>query len=343
MECVKLCIQLTGWISQTVFIASNLVLFVLSLTGNSLVMYLVWTKSALRSPTYFLLSFLALSDVFTSLFGQLSYCISVTILNDISCTTEKMIGFFSASSCTCSLLLLSLIARDRYLHVSKQQDYPNHTSIRFSIIAPIISYLLGMLIASLFTFDVRAIRISSTFAFSIFGTSSFIYICIKARQINRIVVDHSKHMQASCLSRSTLQENISIRYNNIEKAVNRSIFSVIILFFVSWTPVIVLMAIFSVHIFFNKPISDGYRIALAWGSTVSYFNGAFNPIIYGYRCDAIGQQIRRIMRKVTGSKNRVVSSSSQVETLDINVNAPKENPTNQRLKSSNQSTAFHYK
>ena len=326
MTCVKLCIQLTGWISQTIFLTINSALFILSLTGNSLVIYLVWTKPTLRSPTYFLMSFLALSDLLTSLFGQLSYSIAVTLFNDISCATDKAIAFFHLSSSSSSLLLLSLIARDRYLHVSKRQDYSHYTSIRFSIIASIFCYLLGVLVASLFTFDDMTIRISSTFTFAILGTSSFTFICIKARQINRIIVNHIKRMQATCPARSILQENISIRSDNIEKAVNRSIFSVIILFFVSWTPVIILMIIFTVHIFFNKPISDRYRIALVWASTVLYLNGALNPIIYSYRCDAIGQQIRRIIAKVNGRKNRVVCSSPQVETLDIDIRAHKENP-----------------
>ena len=321
MACFRLSVQLTGWVSQTIFLTINTVLFLFSLTGNSLVMYLVWTKSALRSPTYFLMSFLALSDLLTSLFGQLSYSISITLLNNISCNLDKEIGFFNVSSCTCSLLLLSLIARDRYLHVSKKQDYSNHTSIKFSIIASILSYLLGMLVASLFTLDVRALKISSPFAFAILGTSSFTFICIKARQINRIVADHSKHMQASHPARSILQENISTRYKNVEKAVNRSIFSVIILFFVSWTPVIILMIIFTINGFLKKPISDGYRIALAWGLTVSYLNGALNPIIYGYRCDAIGRHIRRIITKVIRRRDRVIPVSVQGESADIDFSA----------------------
>ena len=321
MACIKLTMQLTDWISQAIFITINSALFMFSLTGNSLVMYLVWTKSALRSPTYFLMSFLALSDLLTSLFGQLSYSIAVTLFKDISCATEKAIGFFNVSSCTCSLLLLSLIARDRYLHVSKQQDYSTHTSIRFAITAPIISYLIGMLIASLFTLDVTAIRLSSPFAFSILGTSSFIFICVKARQINRIVLDHNNHMQVTYPAMSILQQSVYVRYKNFEKAVNRSIFSVIILFFVSWTPVIILMIIFTVHNFLNKPISDRYRIALAWGSTASYLNGAFNPIIYGYRCDAIGREIRRIISKAIGKRNRVVSFTAHVEIREIGMSA----------------------
>ena len=319
MTCFKFGIQLTGWVSQTIFIASNLVLFILSITGNSLVMYLVWTKSALRSPTYFLMSFLALSDLFTSLFGQLSYCISTIFFKDVPCAVDKAIGFVNFTSCTCSLLLLSLIARDRYLHVSKKQDYSSHTSIKFSIIASILCYLLGMIIASLSTFDEMAIKISSPFAFAILGTSSFTFICIKARQINRIVFDHNQHMQVTCRASSMLEENATNRRKNFEKAVNRSIFSVIILFFVSWIPVIILMITITVQNFLNKPISDDYRVALAWGSTVSYFNGAFNPIIYGYRCDAIGRQIRKIIKKVTGRKNRVSPTAMQLEVRGIDI------------------------
>ena len=334
MTCFKFTIQLVGWISQAIFLTINSALFILSITGNSLVMYLVWTKSTLRSPTYFLMSFLALSDLFTSLFGQLSYCISTAFFKDVSCDVDKGIAFVNASSCACSLLLLSLIARDRYLHVSKQQDYSSHTSIKFSIIASILCYLLGMIVASLFTFDNMAIKISSTFAFATLGASSFTFICIKARQIKRIVYDHNQNMQATCRANSVLTENTSARCRDFEKAVNRSIFSVIILFFVSWTPVITLMFIITVHNFLNKPIADGYRIAFAWGSTVSYFNGAFNPIIYAYRCDVIGRQIRRMIKKVIGKSDRVFPASTQVDAIDVDISTHNKRPNHTQLTNS---------
>ena len=334
MTCFKFSIQIVGWISQTIFLTINSALFILSITGNSLVMYLVWTKPVLRSPTYFLMSFLALSDLLTSLFGQLSYCISSTFFKDISCNKDKGIAFVNASSCTCSLLLLSLIARDRYLHVSKQQDYSNYTSIRFSIIASILCYLLGMIVASLFTFDDMAIKISSTFAFATLGAFSFTFICLKARQIKRIVYDHNQNMQATSRANSILNENASARCRQFEKAVNRSIFSVIILFFVSWTPVITLMMIITVHNFLNEPIPDRYRLAFAWGSTVSYFNGALNPIIYGYRCDAIGRHIRRILRKAIGRKDRVVPASSRVDAVDIDISTLNRKPHQTQLTTS---------
>ena len=311
MACFKFVIYLNGWVSQAFFITSNSVLFISSVIGNSLVIHLVWRKAALRSPTYLLLSFLAFSDLSTSLFGQTSYCISLTILKDLPCNLVRAIAFMNVANCASSLLLLSLIARDRHLRVSKRQGYLDYTSNRFAITASIACYLLGMMVASLFTINNRIIQISSTFAFAVIGTSSFIFICLKSRKITIIVRDHIKQMKAMHQNVSAAEQIALTRSFKIEKSVNKSIFSVIILFFVSWTPVIILMTIFTAYHVLNEPIPDGYRIAFVWGSTVGYLNGALNHIIYSYRCDAIGREIRRMVRKVT--RGHVVAPSTSQE------------------------------
>ena len=313
MACFKFVIYLDSWVAQAFFIATNSILFISSVIGNSLVIYLVWRKATLRSPTYLLLSFLAMSDLLMSLFGQSSYCISLTILKDLPCNLVGAIAFMNVTNCASSQFLLSLIARDRYLRVSKRQSYLDHTSNRFAIIASIASYLVGMMVASLFTFHNRIIQISSTFAFAAIGNSSFIFICLKSRQITRIVKDHVKQMQANRQNTSASEHIALTRSFNMEKSVNKSIFSVIILFFVSWTPVVVLMAIFTGHHIINEPIPDGYRIAFVWGSTISYLNGALNHVIYSYRSDAIGREIRRVVAKLL-RRNRVSPFTSEQET-----------------------------
>ena len=310
MACFKFVIYLKGWVSQVFFITSNSILFISSVIGNSLVIYLIWRKAALRSPTYLLLSFLALADLLTSLFGQTSYCISLTILKDLPCSLVRAIAFMNVANCASSLLLLSLIARDRYLRVSKRQGYLNYTSNRFAVTASIACYLLGMMVASLFTFNDRIVQIGSTFAFAVIGTSSFIFICLKSRKITRIVQDHIKQMKAMQQNASAAEQIALMRSFKVEKSVNKSIFSVIILFFVSWTPIVILMAIFTVYHILNEPIADEYRIAFVWGSTVGYLNGALNHVIYSYRCDAIGREIRRIVGKVT-RVNVVAPSTNQ--------------------------------
>ena len=299
MACFSLATQLTGWASQITFIVVNLMLFICSVIGNSLVVYLVWSKAALRSPTYLLMSFLAGSDFLTSLVGQSMYCVSVIIpKEDLTCSMVKALIFVNVANCTSSLLLLSLIARDRYLHVSKRQSYRNYTSNRFAITASIACYLIGMIVALLFTFDARFMKILGAVAFAVLGTSSFIAICLKSRQILKIVKNHIREMEANRQNTSALERIAYMQSFKMEKSVNRSIFSITILFFVSWIPVIVLMAAFAVLNILSEPITEEYRITFVWGSAAVYFNGAFNHVIYSYRCDAIGREIRRTVARI---------------------------------------------
>ena len=313
MDCFSLATQLTGWVSQAIFITVNLILFICSVIGNSLVVYLVWSKAALKSPTYLLMSFLAASDFITSLVGQSMYCVSVIIpKEDLSCVIVKALIFVNVANCTSSVLLLSLIARDRYLHVSKRQSYLDHTSNRFAIIAATACHLTGMINALLFTFDARVMKISGAVTFAVIGSSSFIVICLKSRQIMKIVKDHIRQMEANRPDTSALEHIAYMQSFKMEKSVNRSIFSIIILFFVSWTPVVILMAVFSALNFVNEPIMDEYRIAFVWGSAAVYFNGAFNNVIYSYRCDAIGREIRRVVAKIVRRANIFQSYNQQV-------------------------------
>ena len=310
MACFKYGIHLTGWVSQAIFITGNSILFTLSVIGNSLVIYLVWGKTQLRSPTCLLMSFLAMSDLLMSLFGQLSFVISIAVVKGISCTMDKALAFMHVTSCISSLLLLSLIARDRYLHVAKQQRYLDCTSNRFAITASIACYLFGMMVAAMFLFDDRTVRLLSPIAIAVIGNSSFTFICLKSRKIIRIIQDHNKQMELNC--RDAIDKTAAARSKTFERSVNKSIFSIIAVFFASWTPIIVVMTIYTVHNFLNRPIADGYRIAFSWSTFISYLNGALNPIIYSYRCDAIGREIRRIVKKIT-RKRSTAPSTMQLE------------------------------
>ena len=227
----------------------------------------------------------------------------------------KALLFFNVASCTSSVLLLSLIARDRHLHVSKGRRYLSHTSSRFAITASIACHLLGMIVGFLFAFDTRIMKISGAVAFVVLGTSSFIVICLKSMQIIRRVKDHIRQMEANRQNTSAVERIAYMRSCEMEKSVNRSIFSIIILFFVSWTPVIIFMIVFAAFSIQNEPIANEYRIAFVWGSTGIYLNGALNHVIYSYRCDAIGREIRRTVAKIVRRAD-VVPSSIQQEVIE---------------------------
>ena len=318
MACFSLTIQLNSKATQAIFIAVNSVLFTFSVIGNSTVIYLVWSKAALRLPTYLLMSFLALSDLLTSLFGQLLFVISLIISkDDLSCFLNKASTFMNVANCTSSLLLLSLIARDRYLFLSTPRRYFEHTSNRFAAAASIASNLFGMIVASLITLDERNMKISGTIAFAVLVVSSFTFICLKSTQIKTIVKDHIRHMETNFQNTTELERIADKRSFTIEKSVNRSIFSIIILFFVSWTPIFVLAIILAVKRIQNASITYGYRVAFNWALTAVYLNSALNHLMYSYRCDAIGLEIRRTVAKVT-RQARTAPSSIQQKALEKN-------------------------
>ena len=209
---------------------------------------------------------------------------------------EKVLAFMHASSVTSSLLLLASIALDRHLHASKRQCYLNYTSNRFAITASISVYLFGMTMAVMRFFQNRAIQILGLISSVVIGKFSFTFICLKSKKIVRIVQNHLKQMELNC--RGVLDQAAYSRAKTLERSVNRSVFSIIIVFFAAWTSILIVLTIFAVHIFLNKPIEDDYRIATSWTAIPSYLNGALNSIIYSYRCDAIGREIRRIVGRI---------------------------------------------
>ena len=92
MACIKFLMYLNDLASRVIFIMCNSILFVPSVIGNSLVIYFVWRKVALRSPAYLMMPFLALSNLSTSLFSQTSYCLLFIILKDLPCNLFRAIA-----------------------------------------------------------------------------------------------------------------------------------------------------------------------------------------------------------------------------------------------------------
>ena len=171
-----------------------------------------------------------------------------------------------------------------------------------------------MVIASLFTFDSRIMRISSTFTFALNIISSFTFICLKSTQIARIVKDHIKQMEAKRQNTSVSEQVTLIRSGNIKKSVNKSISPSLFYVSKSWILDFILMVIYIMHFILNEPIADGYRIAFLWRSTISYLNGALNHVIYAYRCEATGRGSCKIVTEVF-IRNSIASSATEREAL----------------------------
>lgn len=131
-QSVMTCLPYYIGISQPVnivFFLVNILCSLVSIIGNSLTTFVVATRSHLQMPRNLLLAALSVTDLFAGLVAQPIFGTYLSFFhNTNSCMLEKAIVFMSASSCASSLLLLCVIARDRYLHVAKGLQYNQHTS-----------------------------------------------------------------------------------------------------------------------------------------------------------------------------------------------------------------------
>ena len=74
------------------------------------------------------------------------------------------------------------------------------------------------------------------------------------------------------------------------------------------------------HFIFYEPIADGYRIASAWGSIISYLSSALNRVIYAYLCNAIGREIHKMVTKLLRRRS-FAASATQQEIVGKKVNS----------------------
>ena len=338
MACFKFVSALYSIPSKAIFFSLNTVLLLCAVVGNSIVMYLVLSKRRLHLPTFFLIFTLSLSDFTTALIGQTTYCIEVAFMNGTtSCTKDRVIAVVNASSCGTSLLLLCMIARDRYLHVSKGMRYSEHTSAKQVILICISCWLIGISIACLFIFEDRYMKTASMICFAMLGVVCFAFICVISRKVHRLVQSHFLAMEKVLedqpdQSNNKLPDDIQMTQKfrsdrvRIEKTVNRSIFAVVIIYSLSWFPIIVLMMVYTVYNFCDQEVPERLQFAFIWSSTTSYCNGAINPFIYAYRCDAIGREIKRFVFRLKPRHAfrihplRTVELSNNDDTLEMGRN-----------------------
>ncbi|XP_063302647.1 olfactory receptor 11L1-like [Pelobates fuscus] len=138
--------------SRIILFLSLLVVYMMTLTGNLLIIRLVSATRCLHSPMFFFLSHLSSCDIIltTTIIPNLLY---ITLKNSSPMTVSGCIAqlnLFSFSSVT-ECLLLTMMSYDRYVAVCKPLHYVTIMNFSFCLSLVVLSWILGFVLTLIVT------------------------------------------------------------------------------------------------------------------------------------------------------------------------------------------------
>ncbi|KAM9330824.1 olfactory receptor 11L1-like [Gastrophryne carolinensis] len=133
---------------QSLFFILFLIIYVVTLSGNLLIILLVATNVRLQSPMYFFLSNLSLSEVIftTNIVPNLLQNVLTenSAISFPACLTQY---YFFSSSATTECLLLAIMSYDRYLAICNPLQYAYLINIQVSSQIAACTWLVGFAIS----------------------------------------------------------------------------------------------------------------------------------------------------------------------------------------------------
>ena len=290
-----------------IFFLINIICAAICVSGNGIVIYVTLTVKQLQNPSGWLLMALASADLLAGAIAQPMFAIYHTFFHDSDiCNIQRAIIFISATSCSTSILLLCLIAYDRYLHVFKGLTYNQFTSELKTSLQIVGSWTLG--VATGGTFMLNGSGFEQYIGFAVFlalQIISFVYISVIYLKIKKFLKRHFREMHdiletsdrcdvtkisAAKISKEKLRLSAEKRYNNI-------MLMIISLFVVVWFPFMIILITGTAYQIMRDIPGIWLPNAFMWTASLTYVNGAINPFIYAIGYKKTGSEIRKIFRK----------------------------------------------
>ncbi|XP_041472576.1 histamine H2 receptor-like [Lytechinus variegatus] len=128
------------------YVSISIPLVAVLLAGNILVVVAVFTQGALKKPSYYILTSLAITDLLTGIIGVPFEVYRRTVTDDITCSAKWDV-YLTSVTYICgldSMLLMLLVTFDRYLAVVKPLRYNIYVTPRRILIAVILTWVVAI-------------------------------------------------------------------------------------------------------------------------------------------------------------------------------------------------------
>ena len=286
---------------------ANITCAVICVCGNGIVIYVTVTVKQLQNPSGWLLMALASADLLAGAIAQPMFGIYFSFFDDSNmCNIQTVIIFISATSCSTSILLLGLIAYDRYLHVCKALTYNQFTSGVKSSLQVFGSWIIGLATGG--TFMLNGSGFEQYIGFAVFlalQVISFLYISVMYLKIKKFLKRHFEQMRdildtyngfdVTATSAVKLAKEKSRLH--AEKSCNKTLMMIISLFVTVWFPFMIILIIGTAYQIMKDKPGAWHQYAFMWTASLTYVNGAINPFIYAIRNEKTGGEIRKMVRR----------------------------------------------
>ena len=277
----------------------NIVLAFTATIGNVLVLYAVWKKPTLRSPSILLLCGLASTDLAVGLIAQPLF-IARSLINlytpsdRLKLTFERGSKTIAFSLCGVSLGIIAGTSLDRLIAVLKPLQYPSIVTVRRVTCIVLAIWVVCVVAVFIQIWEERILLPS-------IASWIFIGFCVTVTchaTIFKIVRRHRIEIQNQ--ARAFEGANAAASMASLQK----SAFSAFIFFIVLaiyYFPYLLVYIIYFAH-----ERREGL-LGMSLAITVVFMNSALNPFLYGWRVPELRNAMLQVFRaKEVRSMNSVV-------------------------------------
>ena len=276
----------------------NAVFSLLTTTGNLIILYVIWKKQELHSPSFILLFSLAASDLVVGLICQpffVAYHIAEFVGNlNAYCVVVIIQRLFSYTTTSVSLATLSGISIDRLLALTLHLRYNTVVTFNRIVLTNFVVWI-GSVAVVMSNFGTTTAWIFHSVAGLLL---TFFVTALSTFKVFQIVRRHQR--QISQQQRSVQRHTVNVLKLRKSSVTVLYVYGLILLFYL---PLLV-----TIFVYKFTGLTTRMKIALDCVTTVVFINSFLNPFVYCWRMREIRRAVKNVFRM---NQNEVASLESR--------------------------------
>eukprot|EP00112_Aurelia_sp_Birch-Aquarium-sp1_P025131 Seg821.14 transcript_id=Seg821.14/GoldUCD/mRNA.D3Y31 product="Melanocyte-stimulating hormone receptor" protein_id=Seg821.14/GoldUCD/D3Y31 len=289
------------------FVLISLVIFP-AVIENIVVIYTIISKPRLHTPAYCLNAALAISDLVVASVGGTGYLLIITFAGSKGgqCVLKTGFAFVHATLSTTTVMLLVVITRDRYLSFKNITSKKQHATVKKNIVLALACFFVSMMPASTMFIELYFSLFSAREIFTVMILAAFIAIAVYYQKLRKLIKKHTKTqfvLEDTGLTTISQPDTKQQRNRRSKRfaSVNASIVMLVGSYAFAYLPFAILFAVHTVNQRIFNRLDEEVSHAFVWATLFGYLNAVIDPLIYAFRSDPIGKELRRVFYRVKRS------------------------------------------